>query len=413
MANFSPELYKAASGAQPLPVSKERSDEPFESPVFVNYRAKNDIAGYMTALWKGVAARDAESMRVLFYLSVYTHELDNAIDIMDMLMDMQDEYMLCVWHFLDPLYIEMEEKKDHDLDKLQMAIEDSLLQGDKLYREYYPEYTSLYDRFGDTEIPLLRAYINNVGRQSLPEEPVDEIPIKDCAPQDKRDYWRSLYRRTDCSSNQISIYEEAKRYAEKGDPYAMYIVGYSLSHGIETKYSSPKIELLAVNKEAALTWLLRATKAQIPQAFWEVGRIYLYLEQKEEALDYIRRGAELGEKQCLQYLIQYIDDDVQKVQHLNRIVEEDGDNKARLQLADHYEKGIGCEVNPQKAFELVEYVYKHSSVSPYDSSQENSAKKLMRFLREGFGCEKDPERAGRISSALDADNDWMWELLTK
>jgi len=70
MANFSPSLFKAASQAEVMPVSKERSDAPFESPVFEEYLAKNDIAGYMTALWKGVPARNAESMRVLFYLSV-------------------------------------------------------------------------------------------------------------------------------------------------------------------------------------------------------------------------------------------------------------------------------------------------------------------------------------------------------
>jgi TPR repeat protein len=193
----------------------------------------------------------------------------------------------------------------------------------------------------------------------------------------------------------------------------MYIVGYSLSHGIVTKYSSPQIVLLPANKDAALPWLKKATKAQIPQAFWELGNIYFDRSMKEEGLDCIRRGAELDEAQCLRYLIQYKDDDAAKVQHLSRLVEENNDNKARLQLAEHYEEGTGCAINPQKAFELVEYVYNHTSVSPYDSSHEDSAEKLMRYLRTGFGCEKDPERAGRISSSLDADNDWMWELLTK
>ena len=65
MTNFSPELHKAASGAKSLPISKARSDEPFETPVFEDYLANNDIAGYMTALWKGAAARDIESLRYL------------------------------------------------------------------------------------------------------------------------------------------------------------------------------------------------------------------------------------------------------------------------------------------------------------------------------------------------------------
>lgn len=41
---------------------------------------------------------------------------------------------------------------------------------------------------------------------------------------------------------------------------------------------------------------------------------------------------------------------------------------------------------------------------------ENTDRALKGYYKQ---CEKDPERAGRISSALDADNDWMWELLTK
>lgn len=421
MKNFAPKLFKAASNAEVLPVSKERSDEPFESPVFEDYLAKNDIAGYMTALWKGVAARDAESMRVLFYLSIRDEELDNALDLLDMLLEMDDEYALAFWYYCDPLYKEMEEAGSKDLHELQLAFESSLAQGDIKYRELYPDYQSLYDRFGDQEIPMLRAYINNVGRQ--PESSSETVKaFKDCAPQDKKDYWRSLYRRSDCSSNQIGIYHDAMSYADKGDPYAMYIVGYLLSHGIETKYDNPHIVLLPLDKDKALPWLINATKAGVRQAFWEVGSIYLdrshrddehKAELKEQAMRYIRQGAELGDYHCLDYMVRYIDDDAAKVAHLERIVEEHGDNKARLQLADHYENGLGCEVNPKRAFELVEYVYKHSSVSPYDSSQEDSAHKLAGYLRSGFGCEKDPEYAGKIISWLDDENDRMWELLTK
>lgn len=415
MANFSPALYKAASGAEVLPVSKERSDEPFKSPIFEDYLAANDITGYMTALWKGVPARDAESMRVLFYLSIRDEELDNALSILDMLLDMRDEYALSFWYYMEPLYEKMMAEDTQDLKLLLQAFNSSLMQGDTTYQQQHPKYKSMFTRFGDAENSLLRAYTNNVGRQSEPQasKEVQQGVFKNCAPQEKKDYWRSLYRRSDCSSNQVSIYEEAKPYAEKGDPYAMYIVGYLLSHGIATKYSSPQIVFLPVDKDKALTWLKNATTAQVPQAFWEVGSICLDRSCKDEALDYIRQGAELGEKQCLKYLAQYIDDETAKVQHLIELVEQYNDNKARLQLAEHYEKGIGCEINPQKAFELVEYVYNHSSVSPYDSSQENSANKLIGYLRSGFGCEKNPDRAGDISCSLEADNDRMWELLTK
>lgn len=74
---------------------------------------------------------------------------------------------------------------------------------------------------------------------------------------------------------------------------------------------------------------------------------------------------------------------------------------------------MGCEKDERKAFELVEYVYTHSSVSPYDSSQEDSAEKLAHYLRNGIGCAVDYERASDIISGLDDDNDRMMELLSR
>ena len=106
--------------------------------------------------------------------------------------------------------------------------------------------------FDDAEPTLLRAYINNVGRQPVPEAPKEEVEIRNLVPEETKDYWRGLYRRDDCSSNQEAIYHEALAYAEQGDPYAMFIVGYLLNHGIETKYSHPNITILKCDHEKAL-----------------------------------------------------------------------------------------------------------------------------------------------------------------
>ena len=417
MANFSAMLFKAASGVKPLPISTARSNEPFVTPMFEDYLAKGDITGYMTELWRGVAARDIESLHVLIYLSIQVGEPEDTLEFVDMLLDTEDDYVMELWK---PLKKEIDKLVEDEIDdqyEVAARFMGAYIKADVAYAKNHPAHRSMLKRFGETETTLYRAYLTNVGRQGdAPAEDVEDF--KDCAPQEKKDEWRRLYRRRDCSANQIAIYHDAMKYAEKGDPYAMYIVGYLLAHGIETKYSNPKVVLLPADKEKALVWLNNATKAAIRPAFWEVGNIYLWRsngddENKDRAMLYITRGAELGDYESLKYMVQYQDDDAAKVAHLERIVEEHDDNTARLQLAEHYEKGLGCKVQPKKAYELAEYVYKHSSVSPYDSSQEDSAYKLAKYLREGFGCEKDEKYAGQIISWLDAENDRMMELLTK
>ena len=422
MANFSPKLYKAASQADVLPVSKERSSAAFESPVFEEYLAKNDIAGYMTALWKGVPARDAESMRVLFYLSVKAEELDNAADLLDMLLDMEDEYAVCFWHFMDIQYEMMEKGGTRDMDQMLSAFKLSLVLGDATYLDAYPDYPSLLHRFGDHENTLLRAYINNVGRQEEPAESdeVQQIVLKDCAPEDKKEYWRSLYRRSDCSSNQIGIYHDAKAYAGKGDPYAMFIVGYLLNRGIKTKYSNPNVTLLEVDHQKALPWLKQAAEAGIVEACWETAcslseAWYVPTDegQKPEIRKYIEMGAEKDDPDCLEWLYKNAEDDSQRFAYLVRLADKHRTHKYTLELAKWYEEGKGCEKDEKKAFELAEYVYKHSSISPYDSSYENAVRLLCRYLREGIGCEKDPLRAADIRSAYDSEEDDMMELLSR
>ena len=420
MANFSPELYKAASGAKSLPINTARTDEPFTRPVYEDYAAKGDLTGYMTALWKGAAARDVECLQVLLYLAIRAHEPEDALDLMAMLLETEDEGMLGL---AEKLYQIVQDAKnwpkeiyeDEKKYKAKLSIEFE----NALCRPGTPD--SLFD---DAEPTLLRAYINNVGRQPEVEAPKEdeEIEIRNLVTQEKKDYWRSLYRRDDCSSNQEAIYHEALGYAEKGDPYAMFIVGYLLNHGIKTKYSHPAVTILECNHEKALPWLKRAAEAGIVEACWETacalwGACYVSTTVSEctpEMRSYIEKGAEMNDKQCLEWLYKTTkDDDEKSFGYLARLAAQNGTHKYKLELAKRYEEGRGCAKDEKKAFELAEYVWKNSSASPYSSSAEDSVDLLCRYLREGIGCEKNPERAGDIRSSYDDEEDRMWELLTK
>ena len=417
MAIFNPELYKAASGAKSQPVNKARTDEPFERPVYEDYAAKGDLTGYMTALWRGAAARDVECLQVLLYLAIRAHEPEDALDLMAMLLETEDEGMLSL---AEKLYQIVQDAKNWPKDiyedekkyKSQLSIEFE----NALCQPGTPD--SLFD---DAEPTLLRAYINNVGRQPEVEAPKEEIEIRDIASQEKKDYWRSLYYRDDCSSNQEAIFHEALGYAEKGDPYAMFIVGYLLNHGIKTKYSHPNVTILEADHEKALPWLKRAANAGIVKACWETacalwGACYVSTTVSEctpEMRSYIEKGAEMNDKQCLEWLYKTTKDDEKSFGYLARLAAQNGTHEYKLELAKRYEEGRGCSKDEKKAFELAEYVWKNSSASPYSSSAEDSVDLLCRYLREGIGCEKNPERAGDIRSSYDDEEDRMWELLTK
>ena len=106
-------------------------------------------------------------------------------------------------------------------------------------------------------------------------------------------------------------------------------------------------------------------------------------------------------------------DDAKAFAYLVPLAEVYGTHEYDLELAYWYEKGRGCTRDEKKAFELVEYVWKHSSASPYDSSQEDSVGMLCRYLRNGIGCEPDPERADKISRWYQDDEDRMLEMLTR
>ena len=387
MSNYSPELYKAASGAKSLPINKERINDPsFVTPVYEDYAAKSDISGYMAALWKGAAVRDIECLQVLIYLAVKAHEPKDALDLIDMLRETGDKAMIDI------------------SEKLCQIVQDEKKWPDNI--------------FDAAEPALLRAYLNNVGRQSNPEAPNEEIPINNCVPEETINYWRGLYRRDDCSSNQEAIYHDALSYAQKGDPFAMYIVGYLLKHGIRTKYSNPNVTLLEADHDKAYPWLKRAADADIPEACWETTSIlFSKKDPNSEALGwkYVEKGAEKNNKDCLLCLFRHYEDkdDVKAFSYLVRLADLYHTHEYTLQLARWYEEGRGCEKNEKKAFELAEYVWKHSSASPYDNSHEDSVDLLCRYLKNGIGCKPDYERAIRIQREFKDDEDRMWELLTK
>lgn len=414
MATFSPELYKAASGAKSLPIDKARTEEPFERPVYENYAAKGDLTGYMTALWKGAAARDVECLQVLLYLAIKSHEPEDALDLIDLLLDAKDESIVPLCERLNEIVQdaknwpkEIYEDEQKYKSRLSVAFELALCGPGT------PD--SLFD---DAEPELLRAYINNVGRQPIVEAPDKEITIRDIVPEETKDYWRGLYHRNDCSSNQEAIYHEALDYAKQGDPYAMFIVGYLLKHGIRTKYSNPNVTILEADHEKAFPWLQRAADAGITEACWETASVLFGKENEaDEALgwEYMEKGAKKNDKDCLLSLFRRYEgkDDTKAFRYLVRLADQYHTHEYKLKLAIWYETGRGCEKDEKKAFELAEYVWKNSSASPYDSSQEDSVDLLCRYLREGIGCEKDPERAGQIYRWYKDDEDRMWELLTK
>ena len=387
MSNYSPELYKAASGAKSLPINKERIDDPsFVTPVYEDYAAKSDISGYMAALWKGAAVRDIECLQVLIYLAVKAHEPKDALDLIDMLRETGDNAMTDI------------------SEKLCQIVQDEKEWPDNI--------------FDAAEPALLRAYLNNVGRQSNPEAPNEEIPINNCVPEETINYWRGLYRRDDCSSNQEAIYHDALSYAQKGDPFAIYIVGYLLKHGIRTKYNNPNVTILEADHDKAYPWLQRAADADIPEACWETASVLFDKKDPDsEALGwkYVEKGAEKNNKDCLLCLFRHYEDkdDVKAFNYLVRLADLYHTHEYTLQLARWYEEGRGCEKNEKKAFELAEYVYKHSSSSPYDNSHEDSVDLLCRYLKNGIGCKPDYERAIRIQREFKDDEDRMWELLTK
>ena len=389
------------------------------TPDFTEYLRNEDLTGYLRDLHREADKDDIGSLHALLFLAVRLSDGGKAVDYAHRLYELKDPFGVFYWDFIMAQYESLSEEDKNNDEKLTKMLKMSY----PWAQQAFPDHPDFEKMYLPSNNQIFRGYLNHVGEEIESEvtEEDQEVEIHDCASEETKANWRSLYRRSDCSTNQQSIYSEAMTYAKQGDPYAMYIVGYLLSHGIETKYSTPKMVYLEVDKDKALPWLERATEADIPQAYWEAASIWLDRSRRndhspemfDKAQRYILRGAELDDVECLRYLVEYSKDDVVKFNSLLRLVEVDSSHKSRLQLANCYEKGIGCEVNPDKAFEQVEYVWKHSSCSPYDDSYETACSKLASYLNTGFGCEKDPARAGSILSSYSDEEDRMMELLSK
>lgn len=393
------------------------------TPLFTDYLAQNDINGYLTALHREADSGDAPSLRILLYLSVMVSEVEDAMDYVDKLMTMDDDYVFAVWPYMSAAINELNEELGtcDDDEKYKYALgakfKTALNIGDMEYEKEHSGFESPFRIFGDKMIILQRAYLHHVGQQTYPVID-DSVATKPCAPKEKIDYWYSLYRRSDCSANQESIYQDAKPYAEQGDPDAMLVIGYLLAHGIETKYDSPRVTILRANPDFALPFLRRAADAGIPRACWETASVLFNKEDAEKKAlgwQYVEKGAEMDNKDCLRCLFGRYEgtDDAKAFGYLARLAAQNNTHEHKLTLAEWYEKGRGGVKDEKKAFELVEYVWKNSSASPYDSSQEDSVSMLCRYLREGIGCEKDPKRAEDIYRWHQDAEDRMWEMLTR
>ncbi|MBR2168166.1 MAG: hypothetical protein IJ920_07665, partial [Paludibacteraceae bacterium] len=339
------------------------------------------------------------------------------------LLEAEDEFAFALWPGLHDAVEEMNKElgqcEDDDKYRFALGAKFKIVYNlvDLAYEKAHPDYKSPTRLFGDKTVIMQRAYCDHVGKQVYPTfDP--SIKVQPSAPEESVKGWYSLYRRSDCSANQESIYNDAIPYAEQGDPDAMLVVGYLLSHGIRTQYDYPRVDILLENKERALPFLQAAADYGLVDAYWETAAILFGRKDAEsEALGwkYVEKGAEENEKECLRCLFDHYEgkDDTKAFGYLERLSEAWNTHEYTLKLARWCETGRGCEKNEKKAFELAEYVWSHSSASPYDSSQEDSVDLLCRYLRNGIGCEKDPERAGQIYRWYKDDEDRMWEMLTR
>ena len=393
------------------------------TPDFKDYLAKSDIHGYLRTLYAEADKGDVGSLHVLLYLAIMNSEVEDAVSYIDKLLEAGDEYAADLWPGMSEAINELNEEigqgDNEDKYKYALGAKFKVVYNvfDLAYEKAHKDYKSPTQLFGDKIVIMQRAYCDGVGKQIYPsgEKPVE---INHCALKESVEYWYSLYRRSDCSSNQASIYEDAMPYAEKGDPDAMLVVGYLLSHGIRTQYDFPRVDILVADKEKALPYLRAAADAGLAKACWETAAVLFDKKDVEsEALgwQYVEKGAEKNDKDCLRCLFDHYEgkDDAKAFGYLEKLSEAWNTHEYTLQLARWYEEGRGCEKNEKKAFELAEYVYKHSSSSPYDNSHEDSVDLLCRYLKNGIGCEEDYDRALRIQREFKDDEDRMWELLTK
>jgi|GEM_PF-2095504 len=344
-------------------------------------------------IWRGVKDGDSECMRRYLYVA-YNCQAEDEIDIVaGWLADREDERAL--------LYKQIRKNvaDSTPLSAYCMAFFD---------KEGSP-YASLY---GEMIYTLCRLHVNRVGffeddvetEGGCRTDPPDEETVK---------YWYSLYNRSDCSSNQIGIYRDALPYAKGGNADAQFIVGYLLLNGIKTKYSSPNTVYLEPNKEEAKQYLLRAAEQGIAKAYRQLPHTCEY--GSDEWLGYIKKGVELDIADNMEILQDWLSKhgEEQEAARLCLKRAEKGNHKAMLEMARRYETGDGVEQNPEEAFRLADYVYQHSSISPYDSSYEDAAELLQRYYTKGIGVDPNPDKAWQIFSILKDEEERLDDLLSR
>lgn len=395
------------------------------TPVFADYLEKSDLAGYMKAVWKNARKSDIGSMHALLYLAVRCSDQETVISMLGKLSEKEDEFGIA---YVDMLMEEMnqwsEEDQDDD-DKVMAWVKTCYIDITAAFPDH-PDYEEIYGR---NHNDLLRAYLNGIGKNEEDNVPdatgVEADPTVE-VPEDTLRYWKLYYTRHDASSSMMGIYEGAIPYAKQGHPFAMFIVGYILSSGVRTRYSYPSVVYLESHKEEALPWLEKAADAGIKEALPIIIQNYEWLadrgteEEKaaarRKADEWINKGAGLNDETSVTRQFDKLVEEEKWEEAfplLVRLAEEFKSRHRRLELAEWYLEGKGCEKDPKKAFEQVEYVYNHSSVSPYNDVHELAAEKLEEMLSDGIGCERDFDRAAEIRRQLRSDMDDLEETLSR
>ena len=395
------------------------------TPDFNDYLQKSDIAGYLKALWKNANNGDIGSLHALLYLAIRCSEGTDAMQFMQQLCDQGDKFGT----FLTDLIIE-ESKK---LPKEDQEDDDKLLAMFKVWYAMalsaFPKHPDYEQIWGKNHNDLLRAYLNGIGKNEEDNVPDATGVVADpsiAVPEEDLDFWKRYYTRTDASSTMMTIYEGAIPYAKQGHPFAMFIVGFVLRRGVSTSYSSPSVVYLEPHPDEALPWLEKAAEAGIREAYDLVIGLYEgraqrgseeeKAEARRKADEWIDRGAGLNDKASV---IRLFDSYVESQEWdkafalLVRLANEFDSREHRFELAKWYREGKGCEKDDKKAFEQIEYVYNHSSASPYSSDYDDSAEMLYDYLMEGIGCEKDVDRAIAIRRKLKEDWDYLEEVLSR
>ena len=385
------------------------------TPVFADYLQKSDIAGYMKAVWKNARENDLGSLHALFYLAIQCADGETIMFCLKALNELGDEFTDCLYELVYAQMEKMPQEDQEDDDKLIGLFKMAYPFAEKQFPNH-PNYVEIY---GKNHNDLLRAYMNGIGKdedESVPDATGVVANPNVEVPEEELDYWKRYHTRSDASSSLKSIYDSARPYAQQGHPFAMFIVGKMLYKGIRTSYSSPSVVYLEPNTEAALPWHEKAAEAGVEEAYKYILQIYTELDNQSKLDEWIEKGVALNIEASVSSLFTQYEQAGEwdkAFPLLLKLTTMFHDRKLRLKLAKWYREGKGCERDDRKAFEQVEYVYKHSSVTPYDDDHDNAAHELARYYEEGIGCEKDEDKAADIRYQLKSDWDDLDEVLSR